>query len=105
MNVGSAIKGERGVGGELGNAGDYDALSRFAAPPLRSGPSGDTPQPPALWFAMAGSVLPAREGRMSEKKRRDIGGLTEVHIRNGGTLIIRRVPKAVLGDPAIDRHE
>ena len=32
---------------------------------------------------MAGSKLPATEGRQQEKKERGIGGLTEVHIRKG----------------------
>ena len=31
---------------------------------------------------MAGSKLPATEGRQQKKKERGIGGLTEVHIRN-----------------------
>ena len=37
------------------------ASSRYAAPSLRYGPSGDATQPAATGFGMAGSALPAIE--------------------------------------------
>ena len=39
------------------------ASSRYAAPSLRYGPSGDATQPAATGFGMAGSALPATNDR------------------------------------------
>ena len=41
-----------------GNATAVAASSRYAAPPLRSGPSGDTATAVAKWLIMTGRVLP-----------------------------------------------
>ena len=41
-----------------GNATAVTASSRYAAPPLRSGPSGDTATAVAKWLIMTGRVLP-----------------------------------------------
>ena len=45
--------------------------SHFAAPSLRYGPPGSTPHPLARRLAMAGSRLPATEGRPRMKKRKE----------------------------------
>ena len=41
-----------------GNATAVAASRRYAAPPLRSGPSGDTATAVAKWLIMTGRVLP-----------------------------------------------
>ena len=67
LNAGFGTRGERSVVEERENPGGRDASSRFAAPLLRSGPSGDTPQLPGWGLAMVGSRLPAIEGRQYQK--------------------------------------
>ena len=48
-----------GLAGGVGNVVGGSQSSRFAAPPLRSGPSGDRLPPTTSLLAMAGRELPA----------------------------------------------
>ena len=51
-----------------GNATAVAASSRYAAPPLRSGPSGDTATAVAKWLIMTGRVLPVITDRHLYKR-------------------------------------
>ena len=55
----SAYLNGRGLAGGVGNVVGGSQSSRFAAPPLRSGPSGDKLPPTTSLLAMAGRELPA----------------------------------------------
>ena len=55
----SAYLNGRGLAGSVGNVAGGSQSSRFAAPPLRSGPSGDRLPPATSLLAMAGRELPA----------------------------------------------
>ena len=49
---------------DAGNAAGLAASSRFAAPPLRSSPSGDTASPAAQRWVTTGRVLPVITDRL-----------------------------------------
>ena len=49
---------------DAGNAAGLAVSSRFAAPPLRSGPSGDTASPAAQRSMTTGRVLPVVTDRL-----------------------------------------
>ena len=66
---GSRVKAVKAVdagnaAGLAGNAAGLAVSSRFAAPPLRSGPSGDTASPAAQRSMTTGRVLPVVTDRL-----------------------------------------
>ena len=73
----------RGSGGApTGNVALGAVSSRFAAPSLRYGPSGDTPRRAAYGITMAVSKLPAMDGARNPDVRAD---MTFFETPGGGT--------------------
>ena len=75
-----------------GNATALSASSRCAAPPLRSGPSGDTATAVARWLMTTGRVLPVVTDRLLTRPAADVAAMPLTSSRRGGRFRSSRVP-------------
>ena len=81
----SAYLNGRGLAGSVGNVAGGSQSSRFAAPPLRSGPSGDRLPPATSLLAMAGRELPAMPTRRTTRASAPTPKVPTLAVRKGFT--------------------
>ena len=75
-----------------GNATGFAVPTRFAGPPLRCGPSGDTANPAAKRLTTTGRVLPVVIDRLFDYDAPDVPAMSLTSCRSGGKLRSPRIP-------------
>ena len=75
-----------------GNATGFAVSTRFAGPPLRCGPSGDTANPAAKRSMTTGRVLPVVIDRLFDYDAPDVPAMSLTSCRSGGKLRSSRIP-------------